>query len=141
MTTDYPLLEFDPSPHAIITPAPLPVPAMPRHAILCFFRDVIAHLCRDHGARIIATLQSDTELGPHHLYEVQLDGRRVAVFHPGVGAPLAAALLEEVIALGARALIACGGGGVLDPLLPVGHLIVPTAAIRDEGTSYHYRNC
>jgi len=134
----YPILEFDPSSQAVIMPVPLPVPTMPRHAILCCFRDVIAHLRRDHGAQVITTLQSDTELGPHHLYEVRLDGRSLTVFHPGVGAPLAAALLEEVIALGARSLIACGGGGVLDPLLPVGHLILPTAAIRDEGTSYHY---
>ena len=111
---------------------------MPQHVVPCFFRDVIAHLCRDHGARIIATLQSDTELGPHHLYEVRLAGRSLAVFHPGVGAPLAVALLEEVIALGARALIACGGGGALDPSLSVGQLILPTAAVRDEGTSYHY---
>jgi len=141
MTTpgeNYPILEFDPSREAVIVPAPRPLPAMPQYAVLCFFQDVIAHLCHDHGARAIATLQSDTELGPHRLYEVALDGRSLAVFHPGVGAPLAAALLEEVIALGARTLIACGGGGVLDPLLPVGHLILPTAAIRDEGTSYHY---
>jgi len=137
-TGRYPIVEFDPSRDAVIAPAPVPVPAMPQHAVPCFFRDVIAHLRRDHGARIIATLQSDTELGPHRLYEVRLAGRSLAVFHPGVGAPLAAALREEVIALGARALIACGGGGVLDPLLPVGHLILPIAAIRDEGTSYHY---
>ena len=135
---DYPILEFDPARDAVIAPAPAPISPMPQHAVPCSFREVIDHLRRDHGARIIATLRSDTELGPHHLYEVAFAGRPVAVFHPGVGAPLAAALLEEVIALGARALIACGGGGVLDPQLPVGHPIVPTAAIRDEGTSYHY---
>jgi uridine phosphorylase len=40
--------------------------------------------------------------------------------------------------LGGRAFIAAGGAGVLVPGLVMGHVIVPTAAIRDEGTSYHY---
>jgi uridine phosphorylase len=47
-------------------------------------------------------------------------------------------LLEEVIALGCRDFVACGGAGVLDSSIAVGQVIVPTAAVRDEGTSYHY---
>jgi uridine phosphorylase len=62
----------------------------------------------------------------------------VTLFHPGVGAPLAAALLEEVIALGCDTFVVCGGAGVLGEQLDVGYLLVPTQAIRDEGTSYHY---
>ena len=62
----------------------------------------------------------------------------VAVVHPGVGAPLAAAFLEELIPRGGRAFVACGGAGVLVPELAVGHVMVPTTAVRDEGTSYHY---
>jgi uridine phosphorylase len=58
--------------------------------------------------------------------------------HPGVGAPLAAAFLEEMIALGCTKFIACGGAGVLNAGLAVGHLVIPTSAVRDEGTSYHY---
>jgi uridine phosphorylase len=55
-----------------------------------------------------------------------------------MGAPLAAAILEETIALGCRNFIACGGAGVLDRSIALGHLLVPTSAVRDEGTSYHY---
>ena len=65
-------------------------------------------------------------------------GQRLALYHPGVGAPLAAGLLEESIALGCRRFIACGGAGVLDRAIALGHLVVPTSAVRDEGTSYHY---
>jgi len=43
-----------------------------------------------------------------------------------------------MIALGCRKFIACGGCGVLDGEIAVGHLLLPTSAIRDEGTSYHY---
>src|SRR5439155_3963783 len=52
--------------------------------------------------------------------------------------PLAAGWLDELITLGGRAFIAAGGAGVLVPDLAMGHVIVPTAAVRDEGTSYHY---
>jgi uridine phosphorylase len=43
-----------------------------------------------------------------------------------------------VIALGGRKFVACGGAGVLDSSLTVGHLLLPYAAVRDEGVSYHY---
>ena len=32
----------------------------------------------------------------------------------------------------------CGGAGAIVPGLALGHVVVPTAAVRDEGTSYHY---
>ncbi len=55
---------------------------------------------------------------------------------PVGGAPSAAAL-EELIALGCRSFVACGGAGVLRPL-PLGDLVLVTSALRDEGASYHY---
>ncbi len=47
-------------------------------------------------------------------------------------------MLEELAALGCRTFLACGGAGVLRRDIAVGHLVVPTSAVRDEGTSYHY---
>jgi uridine phosphorylase len=58
--------------------------------------------------------------------------------HPGVGAPFCAAVLEELIALGGRTFMACGSAGALRSEITAGHLVVPTSAVRDEGTSYHY---
>ena len=59
-------------------------------------------------------------------------------FEAVIESALAAAILEEAIALGCRNLIACGSAGVLDRSIAVGHLLVPISAVRDEGTSYHY---
>ena len=67
-----------------------------------------------------------------------MPGGPVAVVNPGVGAPLAAAALEEMIALGCRAFVACGGAGALTRTLELGDLVVVDSALRDEGTSYHY---
>jgi uridine phosphorylase len=132
-----PILEFDPAPEAFLEPRRLirSIDA-PEHCVLCFFADVIQDVCAADKARTLHTLR--TEIGAHPLYEISFAGRRLAVMHPGVGAPLAAGFLEEAIALGCRKFIACGGAGVLAPDVAVGHVIVPTAAVRDEGTSYHY---
>ncbi len=137
MYDEYPILEFDTAKEAILEPKRLIHPIdIPEHAVVCFFQDVITKLSQQHQAKVIKHLKS--EIGSHPIFEFNLNAKRLAVFHPGVGAPLAAGLLEEVIALGCKKFIACGGAGVLDGKLSMGHIIVPTAAIRDEGTSYHY---
>jgi len=134
---DAPILEFDPTPTAVIEPNEVVDPIdIPEHVVLCFFQDVIQDVVKRHGGRQIDVLIS--EIGHNPVYELEIDGSRLALVHPGVGAPLAAGFLEELIARGCRAFMACGGAGVLVPELTLGHVIVPTSAIRDEGTSYHY---
>jgi uridine phosphorylase len=134
---DAPILEFDPAPTAVIEPSEHIEPNdIPSHAVLCFFQDVIEKVVAEHDGREIDHVVS--EIGHNPIYELDIGGRRLAVVHPGVGAPLAAAFLEELIARGCRTFIACGGAGVLVPDVALGHVIVPVAAIRDEGTSYHY---
>lgn len=132
-----PILEFDAAREAVLHPAlairPFGVPA---RVVLCFFRDELGAFVEERQGREIGHLGS--EMGSHPVYEVELDGQHIGVALAGVGAPLAAAWLDELIALGGRAFIAAGGAGALVPDLTVGHVIVPTSAIRDEGTSYHY---
>jgi uridine phosphorylase len=134
---DAPILEFDPSPTAVIEPSEVYEPTdIPPHAVLCFFQDVIEKVTREHAGRVVDHMMS--EIGTVPVWELDFGGRRLTLVHPGVGSPLAAAFLEEMIARGCRAFVACGGAGVLVPDVALGHVVVPTAAIRDEGTSYHY---
>ena len=134
---DAPILDFDPARDAVIEPSVTVRPFdLPTHVVMCFFRDAIAAFVDELGGREIGRLAS--EMGSHPVFEVSYDGRRLAIAQAGVGAPLAAGWLDELIALGGRAFVAAGGAGVLVPDLAMGHVIVPTAAIRDEGTSYHY---
>ncbi len=104
--------------------------------MLCFFQEVLEQLVAHGEARRIGQLTS--EIGPHPLFVVDADGVPVLVVHPGVGAPLAAGILEEVIALGCDRVVAVGGAGALRDELVLGHAIVVRAAVRDEGTSFHY---
>jgi len=134
---DAPILEFDPDEHAVIEPHMVRQRMdVPTAAVLCFFSDVLHRVCVEGEARVLTQLQSAH--GPHPVYEVDWDGRRVAVFHPGVGAPIASTFLEEIIETGCRNFVTVGGAGGLVPELTVGHVVVPNAAVRDEGTSYHY---
>ncbi|HZV48879.1 MAG TPA: nucleoside phosphorylase [Candidatus Dormibacteraeota bacterium] len=132
--TSAPILEYDPDPRGIIDPGMVPPRDVPEHAVLCFFGEVVEKLAA--GARPCFKLRS--EAGTHVAYEIVHHDRRLAFFQPGVGAPLAAAFLEQAIARGCRRFAACGGAGALVPELALGRVVVPSAAIRDEGTSYHY---
>ena len=132
-----PILEHDPATEAVIEPTGKhSAPRLPERCVLCFFHDAISTLVADGAAAKALDLRS--EMGPLPVYEFAASGRPVTLVHPGLGAPMAAALMEELIALGCRHFIACGGAGVLHGDIAVGHLVVPTAAVREEGTSYHY---
>jgi uridine phosphorylase len=133
----FPILEFDPSPTAIINPhSPrLSVPS-PDRAVACFFQDVISLMAESGQAIQVGLLAS--EIGNNPLYELDYEGQKLLLFHPGVGAPLAAGCLDEVISLGIKKVVACGGCGVLNREIIAGHPVILTSAVRDEGTSYHY---
>jgi len=133
----YPLLEHNYSQEALIEPSKVIKPRdVPEHCVICFFKEVIDKVASEHSARVAA--EAKWEDGPHAFYEIDFKDQRLAFFHPGIGAPFAAGLLEDAIAFGCRKFIACGGAGVLNKDIAVGHLIVVSSAIRDEGTSYHY---
>ena len=137
MQQAYPILEFDPAREAMIEPQRVSKPIdIPQYCVLCFFDEVIAKVAQKGRAQKIG--KQFSTMGAHPIFRVELDGQAVALFHPCAGAPFAAAMLEELIARGCKKFIACGGAGVLDSSIAVGELIVPTLAVRDEGTSYHY---
>lgn len=132
-----PILEHDYDTEAKIEPARIiRARDVPDVCVISFFREVIEKVVRQKQARVV--VENRWEDGPHPIYEIELQGRRVAFFHPGVGAAIAAGLLEEAIAYGCRRFIVVGGAGVLEKGLEVGRLIVVSAAVRDEGLSYHY---
>jgi uridine phosphorylase len=136
MSNQYPILDYDENPQAILEPHPVMNENIPQRAVLCFFQEVIQRMRAEGALQVISSLRS--EIGEHPLYLLSQDARQTLVFHPGVGAPLAAGFLEELIALGVNRFIVCGGCGVLDAAHAAGAVVLLTSAVRDEGTSYHY---
>jgi uridine phosphorylase len=75
----------------------------------------------------------------HHLaYLDETEGKVAIVGRFGIGAPAAIAMLEELIAFGARTFISIGTAGSLVRNILPGDIVLCTGALRDEGTSYHY---
>ena len=134
-----PILEFPGAGESIIEPARLKAgkDRIPERCVLCFFSEVITKLRRKGELKQVHQLTSEGK--PNPVYTLGRGKNKLVVCWPGVTAAYATIVLEELIALGGRKFIACGGAGVLDSGIPPGRLIVPTAALRDEGTSYHYQ--
>lgn len=90
--------------------------------------------------------RTNAERAPHWVYphdlaplaHGQIGGRRISLARLPQGAPAATMVLEGLIAAGARRLLVLGAAGSLQERAPAGSLVVPDAAIREEGTSFHY---
>ena len=133
-----PILEFDEDKNAIISPNDFNknIPKIQEKCILCFFNEIIDELEKQGKIRHIAELHSP--LGNHKIYEMTYNDVSINVFNPGLGGPMAGGFVDELIGLGVKNFMACGGAGVLIDEIEMGTLIVPTSTVRDEGLSYHY---
>ncbi|WP_371806032.1 nucleoside phosphorylase [Candidatus Lokiarchaeum ossiferum] len=135
---EFPILEFDPEKKAIINPDHFfKGVETPEVCIFPFYKKVINSLVDQNILHEIGHEKS-LVLDPLPLYKMSHKGKSLAVVTPGLGAPFAASMLEFAIGMGCRKIIAVGSCGVLDPSIPADHLIVPSSAIREDGTSYHY---
>lgn len=112
------------------------IPGFPEVCITTFSEGIIRDFTRNNEARVIAQLYSANGTVP--VYEIEYAGKKMGLFLSRVGASACVAGLEEIIALGARKIVQFGSCGILDQSLAGGKIIIPSSAVRDEGTSYHY---
>lgn len=130
--------DFDKTRHAFINPqdSTKPVAGFPKLCVTTFSEGIIQKFARMEGVKTIAHLYSANGVIP--VYEIKYEGSPVAFFLSRVGAPACAAGLEEIIAMGSEKLVMFGCAGVLDSQAVQDKIVIPTAAVRDEGTSCHY---
>jgi uridine phosphorylase len=133
----YPILEYDDTPVAKIEPSHSHKKVEGyEYCVITFFREVLENMEKEGLIKVIRYLNCETMDVP--IYEMEYLGKKFHLFLGYVGASGSAAFLEELIAIGFKKFIVCGGAGVLRKDIAVGHLIIPASAIRDEGVSYHY---
>ncbi|MBQ7407867.1 MAG: nucleoside phosphorylase [Clostridia bacterium] len=133
---DFPILEYDSKKKAIINPdlfAEKIGKVNCDKLIVTFFGEEIKRLLSVGEIEQIKFLPGET---PNTVYKFVNDD--VMIMQGIVGCPATCGQLEEVIALGAKKIVFCGGGGVLERDITVGKFFVVDGAIRDEGFSYHY---
>lgn len=122
---------------ALIEPSRrFPRKILPERAVLTLFPSVLESLAALPGVRRLE--HPGSAIGPPSVFLLEHSKAEIAVCSPGVGGPLAAAALEELIALGCRKFVLCGGAGALDKELELGRLVLVDRALRDEGVSHHY---
>ena len=112
------------------------IPGFPEVCITTFSECMIEKYAETNETKVIANLCSANGTLP--VYEITYAGKKMALSLVRVGAPACAACLEELIALGAKKVVQFGCCGVLNQPAADGKIIVPSSAVRDEGTSYHY---
>lgn len=91
--------------------------------------------------KIAAWLDDAKHVQTNREYEIwtgYLDGEKVSVMSTGMGGPSAAIGVEELKMIGADTFIRIGTCGGIDPSLEPGCLIIPTGAIRKDGTGKEY---
>ena len=75
----------------------------------------------------------------YSLYRVNKESNAsLTLAGPFLGAPHAVIAMEKLIVLGAKRIWILGWCGSLQPDLLIGHFIIPTGAVSEEGTSNHY---
>lgn len=113
-----------------------PIDGFPEICVSTFSKEIIDRFASLDGSEIIAYLC--TANGKYPIYQTTYGGKKIAFYLSLVGAPACVSCFEEVIAMGAKKFVFFGCCGVLGEEKVQNHMIVPTAAVRDEGTSYHY---
>ena len=128
---------FDIESEAIINPEHLEqkIENFPEVAVATFDDKVIDLIKERPEAEIISDMH---RTHTRQIYRVEHKNRIIAVWQTLCGGAASAALLELMIAKGAKKFVFFGTCGTLDKNVSSGNFIIPTAAYRDEGTSYHY---
>ncbi len=132
------LSEFDKDINAVINPEALVKRSQdfPKTCVAYFSKKIIEEIVEVYHPQEIEKLANAVKVFP--IYRINVKGEDIAVMQAPVGAPASVMIMEELGALGAKNFIFIGSCGCLIEAMENYSIILPTSAIRDEGTSYHY---
>lgn len=132
------LEDFDECKVSTINPSDVEdkVANFPKIGITCFSKRLMDRYVEIFNGEIIAEIRNANGRVP--VYKIVYNDTEIALFMSRVGAAACTNSYEEVLAMGLEKLIMFGTCGVLDRNIQDLAIIIPTSAIRDEGTSYHY---
>ena len=133
---DLPILEYDDDKGAVVMPRHENLPlTLPERAVFAFLADAVDEYAKKSGAKTVGYFESSTKNYP--VYVLEYRGEEICLVQAPVGAPAAVQILDWLFAYGVKKVISAGCCGVLDDFAE-NEFLVPTKALRDEGTSFHY---
>lgn len=126
---------FDPLSPEVIRPTEMfqRLDHCPEFFIVPFITRIIDCLLSQYGAEQIGLVHGNLPV-----CRFDYRGHILGCYPTQLGGPASVCLMEDLIAKGAKKFLFFGSCGALDESLAAGHLIIPSEAYRDEGTSYHY---
>ena len=105
--------------------------------ILTFSSEILCYVLEEYECTHIGNLVSSNGANPVYVFSYK--GKEFAVYMSYVGAPGCVADIEDSqLLIDTDKYVVFGGSGCLNKDIARGRVMVPTAAYRDEGTSYHY---
>ena len=133
---EIPLFEYDATSPEVIPPAhEFGDCRFPKKCLFAFLGDTIHRYAEAKHAE--KRCEFCTVSATYPIYVLEENGEEICLAQAPVGAPPASSMLDALIASGCRSILALGSCGVLEKL-PENAFLVPTRALRDEGSSYHY---
>lgn len=132
---EIPILEFDPEQNAVIMPGHHSDYDFPRKAVMLFMEPEINDFVAQNQCEVVGKFVSVTK--EFLVYKTQINGTDIAFVQAPLGGAGAVQIMEQLISGGVKEIIAAGCCGALVEDTE-GSFFVPTAALRQEGTSYHY---
>ncbi|MBQ8527883.1 MAG: nucleoside phosphorylase [Lachnospiraceae bacterium] len=131
---NYPILEFDNDKEAKVNPIAMADRSFDTNKlVITFFPEVVEKLKEEGEVVLERLIPGENPIEIYRFKEAD-----VLLTLGFVGCPACAGNLDMFHAMGITKVMFCGGGGVLDPSIGVGQVLVVDGAIRDEGFSYHY---
>ncbi len=126
------MIKYDPDTDAIINPTSFGLDNFPTKALICYDDDYLDRLKSQQ------TLVGVVDSRVRKRDNFYILNNEYLILNPCEGAPVSAIMLEMAIASGVKSVVAFGTTGSLDGSTLPHNIIVPTAAVREEGVSYHY---
>jgi uridine phosphorylase len=132
---EFPILERDSEQLAVIMPNRKRLYSFPQKCVFAFLGDTTEEYATAKRCEQIGVFDSITKFYP--IYKTLYKGEEICFCQAPCGAAPAVQILDFLISYGVKYIVSCGScGALLD--FAENEIIVPTSALRDEGTSYHY---
>lgn len=131
---EIPILEYDTDKQAVLMPGRFNY-LFSEKAVLLFMEPEIDEYVAAHHCEEVGKFECVTKT--FYAYKTKIQGTEITFAQVPLGGAGAVQIMEQIIAGGAKQIIAAGCCGALEDGAE-GEFFIPTAALRQEGTSYHY---
>ncbi len=134
----FPILEYDSNKSSItkVKTDIYPQRSKIKRCLITYFQDVVVKM--ETSYKIFQAFKLRIEGKRPEVYQLDTSSESIYVLLCPLGAPQAARMMEILSAIGVEKFVVCGGAGTLDDHVTGEKILLATAAVRDEGTSYHY---